>query len=343
MHYSAVAFLKKNRIPLMFDISIEITTYNRKEVLRDLLERLDTQTFPRSRFEVVLSDDGSTDGLQEMVREIAPNLTYKLRLLQNTHEGPGHAHNVGIRACQADIVLMLAADILPTPTAVEEHVRSHRAYPDQRVVVAGKLTQSPSLPDTIFQRAVNVQVERVLKNQFNEVEHGGFMVSNLSFKKDFMLEFGMFLEWPPASGEDIELGYRLKKAGMTLIKNDQAMGFHHHQETLATVAKRAYLTGYNSHFFTAYVDEPWVRRRFGIQELNKWSYALQMRNCLRNLLINHITAECFMIPLIRLAETLKFLEALTPFLIKRVTSYYFKRGIAEFKKGLPLVFPEVMP
>lgn len=325
----------------MFELSIEITTYNRKEVLRNLLECLATQTYPGSRFEVVLSDDGSTDGLQEMVREMAPTLPYRLRLLQNKHQGPGHAHNEGIRACEADIVLMLAADILPTPTVVEEHLRSHRENPDKRVVVAGSLTQSPSLPDTVFQRAVNVQVERVLMDQFKEVEHGGFMVSNLSFKKDFMLEFGMFLEWPPASGEDIELGYRLKKAGMSLIKNDQALGFHHHEETLATVAKRAYMTGYNSHFFSAYVDEPWVRRRFGIPESNAWAIALQLRSCLRNLLINRMTAEWLMIPLIRLAEKLRVVAPLTPLLNKRVTSYYLQRGIADFKNGRPFVFPDV--
>jgi glycosyltransferase involved in cell wall biosynthesis len=328
----------------MFDLSVEITTYNRKEVLRDVLERLAVQTHPSSRFEVVLSDDGSTDGLQDMVRQMEPTLPYALRLLQNAHQGPGHAHNTGIRACEADIVLLLAADILPTPTLVEGHLHSHREHPDSRVVVAGRLTQSPSLPDTVFQRAVNVQVERVLMNQVNEVEHGGFMVSNLSFKKGFMLEFGMFLEWPPASGEDIELGYRLKKAGMLLIKNDQALGFHHHEETLATVAKRAYMTGYNSHLFSAYVDEPWVRRRFGIPEptagLRQWAATL-LRNCLRNLFINRVTAEDLMIPLIRLAETVRVVVPLTPFLIKRVTSYYFKRGIADFKSDRPFVFPDI--
>lgn len=323
----------------MFDLSIEITTYNRKEVLHNLLERLSTQTYPSSRFEVVLSDDGSTDGLQEMVKQITPTLPYELRFLQHKHKGPGHAHNEGIRACQANIVLMLAADILPTQTVVEEHLRSHRDYPDRQVVVAGKLTQSPDMRNTVFQRAVNVQVERVLSNQVNEVEHGGFMVSNLSFKKEFMLEFGMFLEWPPASGEDIELGYRLKKSGMSLIQNDKALGFHHHEETLATVSKRAYMTGYNSHLFSAYVDEPWVRRRFGIQEGSAWAIGPLLRAGLRSLLINRLTAEELMIPLINLAETAGFLVPLTPILIKRVTSYYFNLGISDYKNGRPFVFP----
>ena len=85
----------------MIDISIEVTTYNRKEVLRDLLLRLASQTCPVERFEVVLSDDGSTDGLLEMVEEMVSSLPYKLTLLRHVHQGPGHGHNRGIEACPA--------------------------------------------------------------------------------------------------------------------------------------------------------------------------------------------------------------------------------------------------
>ena len=330
----------------MFDLSIEITTYNRKEVLRDVLQRLSTQSYPTSRFEVVLSDDGSTDGLQEMVAQMQPSLPFALRFLQHEHQGPGHAHNEGIHACSADIVLMLAADILPTPALVEEHLRSHREHPDRRIVIAGRLTQSPGLPDTVFQRAISTQVEMVFQSQFNNVEHGGFLVSNLSFKRDFMLEFGLFLEWPPASGEDLELGYRLGKAGMKIIESEAALGYHQHEETLATVARRAYMTGYNSHYFSEYVDEPWVRRRFGMAEptagLGAWVVAL-LRNGLRHLLINHVTAESLMLPMLRTAEKAPLIAPLTPILARRIAGYFFKRGIADFRSAKPFVFPDVRP
>lgn len=330
----------------MLDLSIEITTYNRKDVLRDVLQRLAAQTCPSARFEVVLSDDGSTDGLPDMVAQMQPNLPYALRFLQHQHQGPGHAHNQGIRACSADIVLMLAADILPAPSLVEEHLRSHREHPDRLVVIAGRLKQSPELPDTVFQRAISAQVEKVFQSQFENVEHGGFLVSNLSFKRDFMLEFGLFLDWPPASGEDLELGYRLGKAGMKIIESEGALGYHQHEETLATVAKRAYMTGYNSHYFSEYVDEPWVRRRFGIAEptagVRAWSVGL-LRNVLRNLLINRVSAEGFMIPAIRAAENLPVLAPLTPMLARRVAGYFFKRGIADFRTAKPFTFPDVRP
>ena len=59
-----------------------------------------------------------------------------------------------------------------------------------------------------------------------------------------MLSHGMFLDWPPAAQEDLELGNRLKRNGMRLIHNVQALGFHHHPVTLQSVARRAYTQGF---------------------------------------------------------------------------------------------------
>jgi hypothetical protein len=241
---------------------------------------------------------------------------------------------------------MLAADILPTPRLVAEHLRSHRENPDPAVVVAGGLTQSKDLPDTVFQRAANRQVEAIFLSKSDQVEHGGFLVSNLSFKKSFMLEHGQFREWPPASGEDLELGYRLKKAGMTVIENPDALGYHHHEETLASVAKRAYMTGYNSHHFADEVDEAWVRRRFGYPETTEgivqWLKA-NLRIGLRNVLINRFTASFLMVPLIRKAENARFLVPITPILCKKISAYYFKRGLNDYRRQRPFTLPRLEP
>lgn len=328
----------------MFDLSIEITTYNRKEILRDLLNRLSHQTYPLDRFEVVMSDDGSNDGLIEMLETLMPELPYATRVLQHKHQGPGHGHNAGIRASQSELVLMLAADILPSETLVEGHIEAHRRNPEPHIVVAGKLTQSEQLPDTVIQRAANVEVEKIFVSESDQVEHGGFLVSNLSFKKSFMLEHGMFHEWPPASGEDIELGYRMKKAGMKVLEEDAALGFHHHEETFASIAKRAYMTGYNSHHFSAEVNERWVRQRFGFPEPDAplgSRLKLALRDTLRAIFVNRLTANLIMIPAIRAADQITLLLPLTPILCKKMSAYFFKRGLADFRASRPFQPPEI--
>lgn len=318
------------------DLSVEITTFNRKETLCDALGALARQEADGVRFEVVLSDDGSTDGLQAAVADLAGGLPYELRLVQNKHRGPGHAHNRGFEACRGELVLMLAADIIASPRLVAEHVASHRAHPAPEVMVAGALTQSLDLPPSAFQRAADHAVERVFRNQFADVEHGGFLVSNLSFKRDFMLGHGMFREWPPAAGEDIELGFRLQRAGMRLVGNPAALGYHHHEESMGSVARRAYTAGFNSHHYVEAIDTPWVRRRFGRLPPDAGMaerLRARARDVLRGLLVNRLSNGLVVEPLLRGAEMLTPLERVTPLLFDRFNAYYFNRGLTDQRRG----------
>ena len=319
------------------NVSVEITTYDRAEVLRRVLELLARQTFPADQFEVVISDDGSTDGLVAMVEAMAKDLPYAVQILGHQHQGPGHAHNCGIRACRGEIVVMLAADILPTAELVEEHVKTHGQHTAEEVVVAGGLVQSQETPRTVLQRCFDENVDRVFQGTAQVLQHGGFLVSNISFKKAFMLREGMFHEWPPAAGEDIELGYRLTGKGMQLVHNPRALGHHHHEVTVESLAARAYMTGYHSHYFAERVPELWVRKRFGTVRLADGA-ALYLRtmlkNAIRRVLLNRLTIEWLVVAPIRRAEHRPRLAPLVPALTNALTSYYFRRGARDFNHGI---------
>jgi glycosyltransferase involved in cell wall biosynthesis len=319
-------------------VSVEISTFNNKELLAKVLDRLAVQTYPSSKFEVVLSDDGSTDGLPEAVESMRRTLPYSVRLLRNEHRGPANAHNCGIEACKGDVVVMLASDILAAPALLEAHVQAHTENPDDEVVVAGGLVQSPELPATAFQRSWNLLVNRLFSKEKSDLRHGGFFVSNLSFKKRFMTRYGMFCEMPPASQEDLELGYRLRLQGMKLLRSPRALGFHHHPVTLAGVARRSYTQGYHWHFFEEKVPEPWVRSRAGhlspADGLGLY-VGSQVKRALRRLLVNGVTVPRLMTPVIEAAERWGALEPLVPLLAGKVSSYFFYQGLADQEKGLP--------
>lgn len=316
------------------ELSIVIPTFNRKAILRGLLERLARQSAGSACFEVLLCDDGSSDGLPEMVAAMLPTLPYLVRLLPDTHRGPGAAQNRGIRAARAELVLLLAADILPSPVLVAEHLVSHRGHPAAQVVVCGGQTYSHGLPNNALQRATNKLNELVFNDDFCSARHGGFLVSNLSFKRGYMLEHGMFEEWPPASGEDLELGFRLRRRGMDLIRNPRALGYHHHPETLPSLMQRSYLNGYNIHHLAATVDELWARRRFG-GETGAGAWRDRARDALRRVVLNRLSARWLLEPLIGLAERRRLLEPALPLLCQSLGSYYFARGMADYRAGRP--------
>lgn len=78
--------MQKQKFPL---VSVAIITYNQKEFLRECIESVLKQDYPR--FEIVVADDASTDGTQEMLREYDKKYpaTFVLRLSEK---------NVGITA-----------------------------------------------------------------------------------------------------------------------------------------------------------------------------------------------------------------------------------------------------
>jgi glycosyltransferase involved in cell wall biosynthesis len=320
------------------DLSVEISTYNRKDTLRLVLASLARQTLPFDRFEVVVSDDGSNDGLVEFAQRFAHELPYSLRVIANERRGVGHNHNQGILACSADLVLMLAADIIAEPTLLEQHVATHRAHPDPTVVVAGLIRQSPNLPTTAFQQAFGQIVEGVFAHHGKQPHVANFLVSNLSFKREFMLCHGMFLEWPLAAGEDIELGYRLKDAGMTLIENPQALGYHYHVVTWESVAFRAYSSGYYSYLLRQHVRDREFLRTFGhpTREDGFPVYVRgKLKDIVRRIILNRATVPMIIVPSIHLAERARFLMPILPGLCRRMTSYYFHQGARDHARGVP--------
>ncbi len=317
-------------------VSIEISTYNRKDILREVLDRLAEQTYPMSDFEVVISDDGSSDGLIELVKQLADKLPYHLQILRNERKGVGHNHNAGIKACRGELVVMLAADILAEPQLLAEFVAAHQADPDPALFVAGQIRQAPPVVDTVFQRAFDVLVDKLFDDQLKGLHVPHFWVSNISFKKQFMLEHGMFREWLYAAGEDIELGYRLRSAGMKLVKNPRAIGYHYHEVTPESIALRSYSTGYYRYLLTESISDPEFLQKVGKSpDQSKRSVASRLKGLVRRCVENRVTVRWLVMPLIHMAERVHRLAPLVPLLTQRMSAYYIHRGARDQEQNIP--------
>ena len=103
-------------------VSIAIITYNQKEYLRECIESCLAQDYPN--FEIVVADDASTDGTQEML------LGYKKQyperfILRMAFENQGITgnSNVCLQACSGFYVVMLGGDDLLLPSKISTQVR----------------------------------------------------------------------------------------------------------------------------------------------------------------------------------------------------------------------------
>ncbi len=79
-------------------LNINLPTYNRKEKLEECLKVLLNQSYPKDKYEIIVVDDGSTDGTKEIITEFKDN---KLRYQRQENKGPGAAINTGAKMAMA--------------------------------------------------------------------------------------------------------------------------------------------------------------------------------------------------------------------------------------------------
>ncbi|MEZ4593076.1 MAG: glycosyltransferase family A protein [Chloroflexota bacterium] len=112
-------------------VSVIIPTYNRKAALRACLHALSQQTWPSDRFEVIVVDDGSTDGTGQIVQETFP---FAMRYLWQENQGDAAARNTGARHSQADLLIFIDDDILVEPGYVAGLAQAHLHHPNRIVI-----------------------------------------------------------------------------------------------------------------------------------------------------------------------------------------------------------------
>lgn len=100
------------------NITVIVSTYNQKDRLRLVLTGLENQTLPADQFELIVVDDGSTDGTRELLEHSHfPNLVVHLK----TNKGRCIARNEGIIRAQGELVVFLDGDALPHPGLLEAY------------------------------------------------------------------------------------------------------------------------------------------------------------------------------------------------------------------------------
>jgi glycosyltransferase involved in cell wall biosynthesis len=341
----------------MCNLSVVITTYNRRDTLDENLTRLAAQNVNLDTIEVIVIDDGSNDGTREMVHAKAVDSPFSLRYLYHANRGPGYSQNRGIREAKYPLILLLADDALPMPGLLYEHLRLHNLHPQSNVAVAGKMQQSPELPDTLFLRYWDPWENRYL-DSCDELEYIFFWGCNVSFKRSLILDHGFFLERQGAAMEDVELGFHLARtAEMKLLYGKKAICHHKHYETIDSACKRAYERGLNFDILTNNVTDPLLFARlrilgqpvfrpsslesescntlFGHEQAIKWErWRLNpWRRAVFHLLFNAPMVHLLWLPLMRVAHTHRLFEFLVgPRVIYCTVVYFLNSGINDMAK-----------
>ena len=225
-------------------VSVLLATHQRRPVLLECLEAFARQLVPRGWHELVVVDDGSTDGTVELLRSL--QLDVPLRIATQANAGPAAARNRGLELCTGELVLFANDDTIPQEDLVERHVSSHREHEDP-VAILGTFEQPAEQLRTAGMRLLEREAYVFGYSGFEPGQklHGEhFYTCNVSVSRRAVVAVGAFDEaFRHAMAEDTDLGLRLELAGVPVVYDPRARGQHRHVLRFEDLKRRQRLMG----------------------------------------------------------------------------------------------------
>lgn len=193
--------------------SVVVPTHERPQRLARLMAALSAQTGV-GPFEVIVVDDASTDDTWDRLVRWERSLPFRLRPLRlERNAGPAAARNLGWQEARAQVVAFIDDDCVPSEnwlaTLVEEMAGAE--------VVQGRTQPDPAQLGRHGPFSQTVDIPRP----------GLFETCNIAYSRQLLVSLGGFdprYRYP--YGEDVDLGWRAKKAGARTDFAPDAVVYH---------------------------------------------------------------------------------------------------------------------
>ena len=208
-------------------LSVVIPTHNNGWILRRTVDALKQQDAPPEWFEVVVVDDGSTDGSTDGIESAgAP----AVRVIRQKNRGRSATRNRGAAEARGRVLLFLDADVWATRGLVAAHLGHHDGRGN--VGVQGPSPPAPESLTTLFMRACHVWPDWTVRKR-EGLSPFHVITRNFSVEREAFMRVGGFDEGFTGYGwEDMELAFRLAKDGVRLRYEPGALAYHYHIQTL---------------------------------------------------------------------------------------------------------------
>ncbi|MBV9356045.1 MAG: glycosyltransferase [Chloroflexi bacterium] len=195
-------------------VSVVVPTHRRPRLLERCLGALCAQTYPASRAEVIVVEDGGHVGTptHRLVDALTRSAPVRVRYLAVPRRGPAAARNAGWRAASGGIIAFTDDDALPDARWLEEGVR---ACEDGAEVVSGRtLVPLPARP---------TDAERNVRG----LERATFVTCNAFCRRSRLEAIGGFdPRFEVAYREDSDLEFGLLESGARIVRLPQAVVVH---------------------------------------------------------------------------------------------------------------------
>ena len=210
-------------------VSIVIVTWNNGLLLEKCLEALRSQTY--KDFEVLVIDNGSSDGSLEGIERRRPTFPLRIERL-GSNRGFAAANNIGARLARGEWLALVNADAFPEPDWLERLLEATKKYPNAFFASQQIQVNNPGLLDgegdvyhvsgLAWRRYYGFPVQE--KQEVEEI----FSPCGAAalYPRQAFLDAGGFDEDYFSYQEDVDLGFRLRLRGLRCFYVPRAVVQH---------------------------------------------------------------------------------------------------------------------
>lgn len=227
-------------------VSVVIPTKNRSALVADAIDRIESQSVPRELYEVIVIDNDSADDTRSILEQKARRYS-NFRFGLQEKPGAAATRNAGLRMAKNEIILFIDDDVQAEPRLIQAHLDCHLKNPGASVIGSVTIpwgdTTEPFLRYLRDHRILNPYTPSK-----GPIDFAYYHTCNVSTPSNVLLKVGGFNESFRIYGmEDIELGYRLERAGSQMVFSPEAKAVHYrfpgHQDFIERCEQAGYSLG----------------------------------------------------------------------------------------------------
>lgn len=225
-------------------ISVIVPTYNRLRLLKDQLSALMSQSIPKDLYEVIVVDDGSSDGTGAYLDRV--NLDYSnLQTYHQRNGGPAKARNTALKVAQGEIIAFTDDDCV-----VDKNWLANILSRWNKDLVG---IQGATYTDRQKVTPLTHQID-------NETGHNSVPTCNAAYSRTMLWGIGGFDEsFPSPHNEDADVSWRMQSKGKVIFCPDMRVYHPPRVDAFWKVARRMKIMESE---FTLFQKSPSLYRRY---------------------------------------------------------------------------------
>ncbi len=226
------------------ELSVIIPTCNRRESLRECLESLFVQNYPKDAYEIIVVDDGSPIGTKELVGNLIKRGNNNLVYLRQEHRGTAAASNLGMRYAKSNIVAFTEDDCIMPCDWIGKIVYFHKRYPNVAAIQGTILNYyRNNLIATLEQKINDTYLDYILYEEDDNKYITLFYTGNCSLKIEIFKEQDIVFNKQLLACEDVDLSNQLLEKGLKILYTERISVLHKYRTNIASFTKKHFRDG----------------------------------------------------------------------------------------------------